>query len=147
MAHDPDWTYTPGSTKPKDKIRFLVGDTNTARKLLLDGEIELSLTLGGQNIFRGAAYACDAIAGKLARDATFTVQGTGVDRKDSFDHYKKMAKKFRQKAAGTGSLFAVNDPAQKLGFEGDTSLILPGISRGMHDFQRRVVNWWRGASC
>ncbi len=147
MAHSDDWTYTPGSTKPKDRIRFLAGDTNTARKLLLDAEIGTALALGGNNVFRGAAYACDAIAGKFARDSTFTVQGTNAERRDAFDHYKKLAKELRQKASGTGSLFAVNDPNQKLGFGGDSSLIPPGIRRGMHDFQRGIRNWWRSASC
>ena len=147
MAHDPDWTYTPGSEKLKDDIRFLVGDTNEARKLLLDGEIATALRLGSDNRFRGAAYACDAIASKLARDSTLSVQGTAVERRDAFNHYKLLAKKYRQKAAGTGSVFVVNDPDQKTGFEGDSSLILPGIKRGMHDFQRAVKNWWRSASC
>ncbi len=145
MAHDPDWTYTPGSTKPKDRIRFLSGDTNTARKLLVDEEIATALALGGDNVFRGAAYACDAIAGKFARDSTFTVQGTSAERRDAFDHYKQLAKELRQKASGTGSLFAVNDPDQKVSFGNDASLIGPSIRRGMHDFQRGFRNWWRSA--
>ncbi|KKK47189.1 hypothetical protein LCGC14_3157720, partial [marine sediment metagenome] len=91
MAHDPDWTYTPGSEKLKDEIRFLCGDTNTARKLLLDGEITTAIRLGGNNKFRSAAYACDAIAGKFARDSTFTVQGTTAERRDAYDHYKELA--------------------------------------------------------
>ena len=145
MAHDPDWTYTPGSAKIKDEVRFLCGDTNTGRKLLLDSEIATAVRLGGDNKFRSAAYACDAIAGKFARDSTFTVQGTNAERRDAYDHYKELAKDLRQKAAGTGSVFTVNDPDQKLGFEGDTSLIPPGIRRGMHDIQRGWRNWWRSA--
>ena len=147
MPETDDWTYTPGSTKLKDQIRLLIGDTNIARKLILDGDITTAISLGGSNLFRSAAYACDAIAAKHARDAQHSVQGVSVTQEAAYAHYKKLAMEYRQKAASTGSIHAVKDKDQKTAFETNTDLIPPGISKGMHDFQKNIRNQFKSESC
>lgn len=136
MAETDDWTYTPGSTKLKDKIRFLIGDTNESRRLILDGDITMALALGGNNLFRSAAYACDAIAAKHARDQQHSVQGVTVTQEGAYRHYKKLALEYRQKAASVGSVFVVNMRDQKTGFIQNIDLIPPAIRRGIYEFQR-----------
>ena len=136
MAETDDWTYTPGSTKLKDKIRFLIGDTNESRRLILDGDITMALVLGSNNLFRSAAYACDAIAAKHARDQQHSVQGVSVTQEAAYMHYKRLAKEYRQKSASVGSVFVVNMRDQKTDFITDTDLIPPAIIRGIYSFQR-----------
>lgn len=147
MAGPDDWTYTPGSTKLKDQIRLLIGDTNEARRLILDGDIATATTLGGGTLLRSAAYACDAIAAKYARDAQHSVQGVSVTQETAYAHYKKLAAEYRSRAASTGSIYAVKDFDQKTTFQDNTDLIPPYISKGMHDFQRSIRNQFISGSC
>lgn len=136
MPETDDWTYTPGSTTLKDRIRLLIGDTNESRRLILDGDITTAISLGGSNLFRSAAYACDAIAAKHARDQQHSVQGVTVTQEAAYRHYKRLATEYRQRAASTGSVFVVNMRDQKTTFIQNFDLIPPGITRGIYSFQR-----------
>ncbi len=147
MPETDDWTYTPGSTKLKDQIRLLIGDTNEARRLILDGDITTAITLGGSNLLRSAAYACDAIAAKHARDQQHSVQGVTVTQEAAYAHYKKLAMEYRERAASTGSIYAVKDKDQKTTFRNNTDLIPPAITKGMDDFNRNIVNQFKSESC
>lgn len=67
------WTYenAPSTTTTggrRDAVRLLVKDNSTLRGTLLqDEEIAFFLTLNGNNVLRGAAYACRALAAREAR--------------------------------------------------------------------------------
>lgn len=61
------WTYTqnPGSI-PRDRIRFLIGDTTQSPTSLSDDELAYLLTESGNNTEMAAANAADLWAGKFA---------------------------------------------------------------------------------
>jgi hypothetical protein len=65
------WTYSGDpSTSDKDKVRFLVGDTDTDDQLLNDAEINYCISQAGGSIYQSAHDAAYAVAGKFSRMAT-----------------------------------------------------------------------------
>lgn len=63
------WTYTtpdPTLDPPKDWVRFLIGDTNTASQLLSDEEIVAILSVQTRAVL-AAALLADALAARFAR--------------------------------------------------------------------------------
>lgn len=56
------FTYVPGATD-RDQVRLLVHDTDEDNPLFSDEEMDAFLTLEGQNVYRAAADALDAVAG------------------------------------------------------------------------------------
>ena len=139
------WTYDPTSVLDHDRVRRLCGDTNEAKKLIDDGEVADAIVLGVGSVFRMAAYACDFIAAKLARDKSTSVQGVSTDREDAYNHYVALAVKYRRKATTSAALFTVSDPDEKKAFRDNTSLLEPTIKKGMHDFEKRNTNDFKSA--
>ena len=130
-----EFNYQLPITVDRDKVRFLVGDTNVNRPFLDDHEIAHALTLGGDNVFKSAAYACDAIAARLMRDKSVSVSGITITRNTSASEFKALAVEYRSrsKTLSTKSLWVLKDPTEKTDFEGDTSLIPPSFSIGRDD--------------
>ena len=69
------WSYSgdPASSS-KDKVRFLIGDTDTAMQLVQDQEIGAILAMQS-NAYRAAARVARAIAAKFARQVDVTGEG------------------------------------------------------------------------
>lgn len=64
------WTYTGDpNVSDRDKIRFLIGDTDTNDQLVNDEEIQWALDEAG-SIYQAAHDLCTVIASKFARMAT-----------------------------------------------------------------------------
>lgn len=120
------WTYEADFTQDRDKIRLLIGDTSEASKLLFDQEISYALTrANNNNILRAAAWACDFIASKFAREKSTSVQGFSVNLSNIFSHYKALAKKYRTMAKTSASLYIVKTRDDKLVFTSNPDLIPP----------------------
>ena len=65
------FTYVDPSSGDRDKVRFLIGDTNANDPILQDGEITFLLSTWG-NIYAAAAYAAEAIAGRYAHKTNYS---------------------------------------------------------------------------
>lgn len=63
-------SYTPNASD-KDRVRLLIGDTDSTSELLLDAEIDYFLTLGG--VTSASIMAARAIAAKFSRRADETL--------------------------------------------------------------------------
>ena len=134
-----NFTYALPIEADRDRVRFLVGDTNAARPLLDDAEIAHALSLATNNIFRAAAYACDSIAAKLTRESGVSVQGISLTRSTSAEGYKKLATEYRARSKTFGpnaGFWVLKDPAEKAAYLADNNLIPPAIRREMHDNKR-----------
>ena len=134
-----DFTYQLPISTDRDRVRFLVGDTNSARPLLDDAEIAHSLSLASDNILRAAAYACDGIAATLIRESSVLVQGINITRSLSAEGYKKLAAEYRARSKSFGpnaGFWILKDPAEKAAFLADRGLIPPAIRRELHDNKR-----------
>lgn len=87
------WTYSGDpSSHDRDKVRFLVGDTDTTDQLVSDEEIAYLLTEAGDP-YRAAHDACMAIAAKFTRKAQSKSVG------DLSISYADRAAAFREQAA------------------------------------------------
>lgn len=64
------WTYVDPNNSDRDKVRFLIGDTDTTDQLLSDEEISWLLTAAGNNVYQAAHDGCYALGSKFARLAT-----------------------------------------------------------------------------
>jgi len=65
------WSYSGDpSSSAKDKVRFLVGDTDTDDQLLNDAEVLYVITESGGSIYQSAHDAAYAIASKFTRMAS-----------------------------------------------------------------------------
>ena len=136
-----DFTYQLPIVADRDRVRFLIGDTNPARPLLDDAEVVHALSLATNNILRAAAYACDAIAAKLTRENAISVQGINLTRSTSAEGYKKLATEYRARSKAFGSnagFWILKDPAEKAAYLADIKLIPPAIRIGMHDNKRET---------
>src|SRR3972149_1766028 len=71
------WTYDADLSKPKDRVRFLIQDTDTNRQLFQDQEIiwELSQEV---NIYMTAARLCDIMAAKTRSLRSKSVGGLSL---------------------------------------------------------------------
>lgn len=65
------WTYTGDpNVSDRDKVRFLIGDTDTTDQLLSDEEIAWALDNTDDSIYQASHDLCVSLAAKFARLAT-----------------------------------------------------------------------------
>ena len=94
------WTYSesPGSSE-LDEVRFLIGDTDANDQLLQDEEIEYLLDkwlLVHGSVFYVASIACETIAAKYAREASYSADGVSVSLSELQAKFKAQAETLRQ---------------------------------------------------
>ena len=114
------WNYSGDpSSSDKDKVRFLIGDTDTNEQLLTDEEIDF-LIGKHDSIWGTCAEACESIAAQYSKRSDVGLGG-GMDSDISqkAQQYRDMAKEFRRKSAGA-----------HVPFDGSGD---PSLSRGMFD--------------
>ena len=67
------WTYSGDpSSSDRDKVRFLIGDTDTNNQLLQDAEITFLLNQWNSDAYVAAAHACDALAAKFSAKSDYS---------------------------------------------------------------------------
>lgn len=86
------WTYTGDpSVSNRDRIRFLIGDTDTNDQLVNDEEIAWALGEAG-SIYQAAHDLCSTIASKFARMATSkSVGDLSLSYADRAEAYHRLA--------------------------------------------------------
>lgn len=124
------WSYNI-SGGDKDKVRLLIGDTNSNRPLLDDEEIEFFLSQE-MNIYMAAAKCCDSL---IAQDGIIAAKKVG-DLQIKYDHHIFLGIKLRLEARGMGYQvpymggISVGDKEAQ---QSDTDWVEPTISRGLDD--------------
>lgn len=83
-----------------DRVRLLIGDTDSNDPLFQDDEITYFLELAGQVVLKAAANACDAAAAKFARGFRFKTDDQEFDPTTMTANYREMAVAFRSQATG-----------------------------------------------
>ena len=86
------WTYTGDpNVSNRDKIRFLIGDTDTNDQLVNDEEIAWALSEAG-SIYQAAHDLCTVIGSKFARMATSkSVGDLSLSYADRAEAYHRLA--------------------------------------------------------
>ena len=88
------FTYSDSVSTTRDRVRLLIGDTDSDEPLLMDSELDFLITLGG-NIYSVAASACETIAAKFAREVSKSVGGLSLGSQDRQAHYQSLASSLR----------------------------------------------------
>jgi hypothetical protein len=131
------WTYTSDSTAYKDKVRFLVQDTDTNDQLVSDEEIAFALAQNS-NIYRAAAIVARSIGLKLSRELTLNPApgGVSLDSQAQAEKYLALAKELADQATaqGAASIFAGGiSIADKTTREEDTDRPVPSFTLKTHE--------------
>jgi len=91
------WSYDDTLSTDRDKVRFLVGDTDTNRQLLSNSEIDFLVT-ENPDYRQAAVNSCDAIIAKLSRDVDRNGPGMNATRSQQIQHYKDLKIELKKKA-------------------------------------------------
>lgn len=84
------FTYDGTLDTDLEKVRLVVGDTDSTDPLLTDAEVNHFLG-EHSDINVAAAAAAEAIAGKFARGYNFATDGQSFNRSERVDHYLALA--------------------------------------------------------
>lgn len=107
------WTYSGNpASSDTDRLRFELGDVNSADPLLSDEEI--AYCLAQESTFMGAlARAAEAVAQRFAREATTQVGSLGLQLSERAKVWGERAKEYRRRvtSAAVPSLAAVPSDA------------------------------------
>ena len=67
------WTYSGDpANSDRDKVRFLIGDTDTTNQLLQDAEIAYLLSVYDNDPFMSAVMGCRSLASKFSAKADYS---------------------------------------------------------------------------
>lgn len=78
-------------TDDTDKVRLMIGDTDSTEWLLSDDEVDYFIA-ENSDLSVAAAAACEAIAAKFARGYNFSTDGQTFNRSERVEHYLQLAK-------------------------------------------------------
>lgn len=128
------WSYSgdPASSD-LDRVRFLIGDTDTVDQLVNNEEVNWAL--GEFPIYIAAAELSEAIAAKFSRKVDKSVGDLKISFSKQAEQYSKKAKQLRNR----GSLAAIAPYAggisvsDKESVVSNTDRVDPSFSRGMND--------------
>lgn len=144
------WSYSNTQSSDKDKVRFLVGDTDTADQLVQDEEINVVLARKA-DIYNAAAEVCRTIAAKFARRVDKKVGHLSLSASQKAKAYLELAEKFESDAYRNGlvaSPYLGGETISDMELDEENSdLPQPSFSRGMHDNPNDtdddIVEFWR----
>lgn len=133
------WTYDPNIDTPLDRVRFLIGDTNTNARLFSDEEIRAILAAEPDT----ESAAVELLLSLAARLSTLVDKSVG-DLRISYSqraaNYRQMAKDLATRsAAGTGSIpvpYAGGiSKADKETRRRNNDRVTPGFAKGAMDLE------------
>lgn len=127
------WSYNPIQTD-RDKVRFLVGDTDNTSQKISDEEITYVLTERGDVRF-AAAMCARAIAASFAALVSKQVGDLRISYAERQKHYLDLAKQLEMDGSiSAASPFAgAISQADKETREQDTDRVVPAIERDQFD--------------
>lgn len=79
----------------RDRVRLMIGDTDSTDPLLYDDEVEVYIAAWPENLALAAADAAEAVAAKYARGFTFSTDGQTFNRRERVEHYTNLATTLR----------------------------------------------------
>lgn len=99
----------------RDKVRLLIGDTDSTDPLLYDDEVDACIAYRQMtdddgadvtNIPAAAADAAAAIAAKFSRRFNFSEDGQSFDIAQRVSHYLSLEQSLRSRAGGSAAPYA-----------------------------------------
>ncbi|MBC7340894.1 MAG: hypothetical protein H5U02_00310 [Clostridia bacterium] len=97
------WSYSNNpAASDKDKVRFLIGDTDQTDQLLQDEEITYLLT-ETTNVLLAASRAAKAVAARFSRQADKEVGDLRVSLSQKAEAYRKLADDLEKRAGSVAA--------------------------------------------
>lgn len=128
------WTYNTALTANKDKVRFLVGDTDQTDQLVQDEEIAFTLTSEG-NVFSAAALVAETLSGKFSNAVDKSIGDLKLKLGQRSERFAELAKSLRRRVSlNVGFTTAgAESRSSKDVDEADFDLVGPFFTRDMHE--------------
>lgn len=144
-TYSTSWTLSATLSAVGNKVRFLIGDTDTNDQLISDEEIEavIAAYTAGTAVNYLAASCADFLAAKFARKADVSNLETSVSASQRHSQFMALAKRLREMPPGSvlgGDGSSVVLASLSIGGrlkddlrarEEDTGLVQPAFRRGM----------------
>ena len=132
------WTYSGNpADSDRDRVRFLVFDTDVNEQLINDEEIAWLLS-EQSNIYMAAANTAEAIAAKFAKDITRNAVGLSASVGNRAQFYLELADKLRAQMSTTnkhGEVFAGGlTISGKQALDDDPDAVQPAFKIGQFDW-------------
>ena len=132
------WSYSGDpSTSNRDKVRFLVFDTDTNEQLLNNEEIDWVLS-EQSNIYMASANCAEAIAAKFAKDITRSAVGLSASVGNRAQFYLELAEKLRAQVSTSNKhseIFAGGlTISGKIALDDDSDAVQPAFKIGQFDW-------------
>jgi hypothetical protein len=139
------WSYDNSLIADRDKVRFLVGDTDQANQLAQNEEIDWALTEAG-DIYAAASLVAETIATSFAGRATKAIGDLKLGFTDQYERYIALSASLKKRLllnAKAISAGAETESGKDLD-EANTELIVPYFTREMHthDAVEREASEW-----
>ncbi len=130
------WTYG-GDPKnsDRDKIRLLVGDTDSSNQLVTDEEIDWALDRES-SIFEAAALTAEFVAASFARNPDKQIRDLSVKFSQTISSYRELAEEYKQRSSGQGTwkdLAPGLSQDTKDSYDDDDDLVKPILERDQHE--------------
>lgn len=97
------FSYTPGGTDNRHRVRLYLGDVDAQAPLFQDEELDDFLSTEG-SVNGAVALAAETMANVSARKMDVVADGSSFKASQQHDHWMKQARKWRAKASGTQSI-------------------------------------------
>jgi len=132
------WTYSGNpADSPRDRVRFLVMDTDSSDPLLSDEEVAWLLT-EQTSVYLAAANAAEAIAAKFAKDISRSVIGISAQPGNRAQFYLDLAETLRAQIGTTnkhGEVFAGGlTISGKRTLDSDSNAVQPSFKMGQFNW-------------
>lgn len=130
------WSYSGNpATSAMDKVRFLIGDTNSSDQHISDEEINAMLADNANDAYSTAIACTEALISKFSRYVTKSIGDLSISYGEIVSNYRSLLGDLRRKAT-----IALCTPyaggisvSDKEIDEGDSDRVKPAFTIGMHD--------------
>lgn len=127
------WTYDGTLDTNGEKVRLLIGDTDTNDQQLTDAEISYFLTEAGSNIRLAAILSVEALIAKYARQVDTSIGDLRVGASKKVANYEALLTRLRMRQLTEATPWAGGQTiADKQTYEEDTDLVTPQMFRDLH---------------
>lgn len=135
------WNYTNRpETVDRDKVRFLVGDTDSCDQLVTDEEIAYAIAKFPTKLELAAAFVLRALAAKFSRKASMSAGGVSSSCSDIAKAFADRAKELdpNDETSGAGGLlceisFGGITISEHEAMQDETDTVQPAFRRGQDD--------------
>lgn len=134
------WTYSGDpATSVRDKVRFLVGDTDTTSQEMTDAEVDAMIADAANEPYAAAIACAYALASKYARKVDKSIGDLSISWGQVAKGYRDLVQQLRIQAAGAAGVLAPYaggiSVSDKEGDREDSDRVQPHFRTNLHDYE------------